>query len=60
MSRKPDYRVAALNKATNVKGNVGAAWINQDGSIAIKLDPFIVLEDSTNLLLTLFPNKDPA
>lgn len=54
-ARKPDYRVSALNKATSVKGSVGAAWLNEDGTISIVLDPFIVLNDSPNLLITLFP-----
>jgi hypothetical protein len=58
MSRKPDYRVAALNKITDAKNNIGGAWTNKDGSIAIKIDDFIVLHGGRELLITLFPNKD--
>jgi len=58
MSRKPDYRVGALNKVTDAKNNIGAAWVNRDGSIAVVLDDFIVLEGSRNLLITLFPTQN--
>lgn len=58
MSRKPDYRVAAMDKKTDAKNNIGGAWINQDSSIAIVLDAFIVIQGSKDLLITLFPNKD--
>jgi hypothetical protein len=57
MSHKPDYRVGALNKATDAKSNIGAAWINKDGSIAVVLDDFVVLNGGKQLLITLFPNK---
>lgn len=54
MSRKPDYRVAAMDKSDNRKSKVGAAWNNTDGSIAVILDPFVVLHGGSNLLITLF------
>lgn len=57
MSRKPDYRVAALNKKTDEKSNVGAAWKNPDGSIAVVVNPFVVLTGGPQLLITLFPEK---
>lgn len=56
MSRKPDYRFAAMNKSTDEKNNVGAAWVNPDGTISVALDSFIQLTASKNLVLTLFPN----
>jgi len=56
MSRKPDYRVAALDKITEDKNNVGAAWKNEDGTISIVLDSFIVLYGGNRFLITLFPN----
>lgn len=58
-ARKPDFRVAALNKTTDHKGNVGGAWSNPDGSISVVLNSFIVLRQSGNneLLITLFPEK---
>lgn len=58
MSRKPDYRVGAMNKKTDQKNNIGAAWINPTGSIAIVIDNFIVIEGGPDMLITLFPNKD--
>ncbi len=55
-TRKPDYNVSAMNKSTEEKGRIGAAWINQDGSISITLDAFIVLPNAgKDLLITLFP-----
>lgn len=57
MSRKPDYRVAALDKTTDEKNNIGGAWLNDDGSIAVVLNPFIVLTARKSLLITLFPEK---
>lgn len=52
--RQPDYRLAALNKSTDEKSNVGAAWENDNGSISIRLDSFVVLKGSKDLVLTLF------
>lgn len=62
--RKPDFILAALLKGetpeeSRVANNIGAAWVNTDGSIRIKLDPFVVLEGSEDrLVLTLFPRVD--
>ena len=55
MSRKPDFWLKAMNKDTNEKRKVGAAWKNQDGSISIDIDSFTVLNSSPSLFLTLFP-----
>lgn len=56
--RKPDYRLAAMNKATDEKnGNVGAGWTNPDGSISVVLQPFVAVQHDKNLVLTLFPQK---
>lgn len=55
-SRKPDYRVGALNKRTNSKNILGGAWKNEDGTISVVLDDFVVLsQHSKELLITLFP-----
>lgn len=63
MSRSPDYVVKALlddgsQSEVTVKGRVGAAWKNEDGSISIKLDNFIVLQGNPKLYITLFENED--
>lgn len=53
--RKPDFWVKAMNKATNEKRKVGAAWRNPDGSISVDIDAFTVLASSPDLVITLFP-----
>jgi len=53
--RKPDYRLKAMNKATDAKAEVGAAWSNPDGSISVVLNPFVKLEADPDLVLTMFP-----
>lgn len=52
--RPPDYNVNCLNKQNEAKGKIGAAWINDDGSIRIVLDPFVVLPPSHLAVITLF------
>ena len=52
--RQPHYEFRGLNKATDEKAQVGVAWINDDGSIRVKLNPFIVLTAGPDLILTLF------
>lgn len=57
-NRKPDYRIAALNKRTDAKnGNIGGAWANPDGSISVRFEAFVVLEFGPDLVVTLFPTK---
>lgn len=59
--RLPDYAVHAMNKDTDEKARVGGAWINDDGSIAIRLDNFVHLIGSKSLVITLFSNdRRPA
>lgn len=55
MSRRPNYRVAAMDKDTDMKANVGAAWINADRTISVVLEGFVVLQGGKQLLITLFP-----
>lgn len=55
--RKPDYDLSALSNTNDIRGKVGAAWINDDGSINIKLNPFVVLNSHDNLQLRLFPYR---
>lgn len=57
MARKPDYRVRALNKETDEKGTLGAAWTNTDGTISIVFDPFVRVPVGKNFVITLFPEK---
>lgn len=55
--RIPDYKLKALDKSTGQTNEVGAAWENENGSIAIRLNLYIVLHHNPNLVLTLFPNR---
>lgn len=55
-SRKPEYKLKAMNKFNDEKAEVGAAWLNEDGSISVVLNPFVVLKRKKSLVLTLFPN----
>ena len=41
--RQPDYRVRAMNKETDGRTEVGAAWTNEDGSIRVVINPYITL-----------------
>ncbi len=54
--RRPDFLVSALVKGGEHKGNVGAAWQEDNGQISIKLNPFVVLESMDGLAIRLFPN----
>ena len=53
--RKPDYDLSALDKVTDMRGKVGAAWINTNGTISIRLNPWVVLDGANKeLVITLF------
>lgn len=57
MSR-PDYVISVLDKDTDEKGEVGAAWINDDGSIGIKFNPFIEhIPHGDRYAISLFSNN---
>lgn len=59
--RKPDYNVSALDKATDRRGKIGVAWKQDDGSIQVKLDAFVVLDARQHdLLIALFPMDGTA
>jgi hypothetical protein len=56
--RPPDYELSVMDKRTNSKGRVGAAWRNKDGSITIKVCPFVVLDfKNPELVVMLYPTK---
>jgi hypothetical protein len=56
--RPPDYQVSAWNHATDLKGRIGVAWLNASGRISLHLDPFVVIQGSQDLQITLFPNEE--
>ena len=54
--RKPDYIIRAKPKArTELGGQVGAAWINDDKSITIKLQTCTILLGNDDLMIRMFP-----
>ena len=58
--RPPDYDIAALDRTSPSAKNpsVGGAWKNDDGTITIKIRPFVVLTGGPDLFLTLFPAEE--
>ena len=59
MSRKkPDYVLGLMDKFSGEKTyRAGAAWKNDDGTISIKLEPFVMIPlDRKGLVITLFMN----
>ena len=57
--RRPDYNVNAWNHNTDEKGRIGAAWANDDGTIGVKLNPFVRLDLSDDIQIMLFPRDSP-
>jgi hypothetical protein len=55
MALKPDYNVSAKFKNTDFKGRIGGAWKNDDGTISVRLNAFITLKATEDLIITLFP-----
>lgn len=53
--KKPDYNLSAMDGDNICKGKVGVGWKNDDGSIAISLNAFVVLSAIDDLKLRLFP-----
>jgi hypothetical protein len=53
--RQPDYQLWGLDKETEQKSRIGAAWNEDKGRISIKLDPFVTLTNNGSLVLSLFP-----
>lgn len=58
--RQPDYSLGALDTSTDEKNpRIGAGWLNEDGTISISLNDFIVLRGSKTMYLRLFPRDKP-
>lgn len=56
--KKPDYRIACLNKTNEERGNIGAAWDNPEGHITIVFNPFVTVPTGKDFVITMFRN-DP-
>lgn len=52
---KPDYDVTATTDDGSHKGRIGAGWSQPDGSIAVKLSPFVVINSQDGLKIRLWP-----
>lgn len=60
MARKPDYDLSLMDKKSGRKNpNAGGAWLNDDGSINIQVNPFINITDNPDMVITLFPRNAP-
>ena len=57
MTRKPDFRIRAISKQKRFS-TVGAAWLNEDGTISIQLDVGTTLAWNDGLKITAFPTED--
>lgn len=56
--RLPDYILHAFNTKTEEKiARVGAAWIQDDDSIRLKINRFVIVPTEPEWILTLFVNK---
>lgn len=56
--RKPDYNISVLDKTSGGRGVVGAGWIQEDGSISIKINPCVLLDDDPKLVIRMFPCEE--
>lgn len=54
--RRPDYILSAKVMPDGHRGSCGAGWVNPDGSITVKLAPWVVLEAKDGASIRLFPN----
>lgn len=55
MSRTPDFVLKAWNKTTRrYSSKLGAAWVNDNGSITIVLDPGVALSGGEDVSYPLF------
>lgn len=58
MANRPDYVIAVMDPRTNERNsNIGAAWINSDGSIYLKVDLGCMIYHNRELSYKLFPQE---
>jgi hypothetical protein len=57
---KPTHRLKVLNKLTNHRTEAGAGWLNKDGSITIRVNPMVNIQDMPEHVITLFPDTSSA
>lgn len=50
--KQPDYNVSCMDETSGDRNNrIGAAWVNEDGSIGVKLSPGVVLTPALSIRL---------
>jgi hypothetical protein len=56
--RQPDFILKATSRTESfITPRLGAGWANESGSISIRIDPFVTLEDNAGYTFVLYPNK---
>jgi hypothetical protein len=59
-ARKPDLVLMAMNTETGDRtGKIGAGWLNEDGSVSVRLDDGVCIQQQRGVIFTLFPNNRP-
>lgn len=53
--KKPDFKLKVLDKSNDRQGDIGAGWLNVDGSVTLQINPGTVLLYDPSLCITLFP-----
>lgn len=56
-SNPPDWRVHALNKQSDARGEIGVGWNNPDGSISVVYNPFVVVPVGQEFAIRMFPER---
>lgn len=58
--RRPDWIVKCLNKENGDKGDLGVGWTNDDGSVQLIFNPFVVVPTARHYAIRVFkvdPNE---
>lgn len=58
--KKPDFEIHALLRGTKITARIGAAWINEDGSLHIKFEHFVDLNQcrDPDVVITAFDRRN--
>jgi hypothetical protein len=57
---QPDFNAHAMFADGTNKGRIGAAWKNEDGTVSVKLDPWVSLDASRGISIRLFINEQKS
>jgi hypothetical protein len=56
---RPTHRLSVKERNGKNSTIIGVGWMDQDGTVAIKLNPCIVLSSKDDVLIRLFPSNRP-